>query len=77
MTYNVFSGTLNPTHFCMLVVDTLNTCSDINAHLCDSAEYFMKLSMKFDACNGYFVVIIKSQSCAHMHFRCFDFHKVV
>jgi len=24
------------------------------------AEHFMKLSMKFDACNGYFAVSIKS-----------------
>jgi len=37
-------------------LNTLNTCSDINIHLCDSPEHFMKLSMKFDACNGYFVV---------------------
>jgi len=37
----------------------------------------MKLSMKFDACNGYFVVNIKSWSCDHMHFWCFDFHRVV
>ena len=29
-------------------------------HLCDSPEHFVKLSMKFDACNGYFVVNIKS-----------------
>ena len=45
-------------HVCMLVVDTLNTCADINVHLRDSAEHFMKLSMKFDARNGYFVVTI-------------------
>ena len=36
-------------------------------------EHFMKLSMF----NGYFVVNIKSWSCVHVHFRCFDFHKVV
>ena len=42
-------------HVCMLVVDTLNACSDVNVHLCDSPEHFMKLSMQFDACNGYFV----------------------
>jgi len=47
-------------HVCVLVVDTLNTCSDLNVHLCDSPEHFMKLSMKFDACNGCFVVNIKS-----------------
>jgi len=44
----------------MLVVDTLNACSDLNVHLYDSPEHFMKLSMEFDACNGYFVVNIKS-----------------
>ena len=27
--------------------------------------------------NSYFVVDIKSWSCVHMHFRFFDFHKVV
>jgi len=27
--------------------------------------------------NSYFVVYIKSWSCVHMHFQCFDFHKVV
>jgi len=32
-------------HVCMLVVDTLNTCSDMNVHLYDSTEHFMKLSM--------------------------------
>jgi len=32
-------------HVCMLVVDTLNTYSDMNVHLCDSPEHFMKLSM--------------------------------
>jgi len=37
----------------------------------------MKLSMKCDACNGYFVVNIKSWICVLMHFRCFDFHKIV
>jgi len=26
-------------HVCMLVVDTLNTCSDMNVHLCDSPEH--------------------------------------
>jgi len=30
----------------------------------------MKLSMEFDACNGDFVVYIKSCSCVHMHFQC-------
>jgi len=29
----------------MLVVDTLNACSDLNVHLYDSPEHFMKLSM--------------------------------
>ena len=33
--------------------------NDINVHLCYSPEHFMKLSMKFDARNGYFVVSIK------------------
>jgi len=32
-------------HVCMLVVDTLNACSDMNVHLYDSPEHFMKLSM--------------------------------
>jgi len=32
-------------HVCMLVVDTLNTCCDMNVHLYDSPEHFMKLSM--------------------------------
>jgi len=47
-------------HVCMLVVDTLNTCSDMSVHLYDSPEHFMKLSMEFDASNGYFVINIKS-----------------
>ena len=38
---------------------------------------FYEMSMKFDAYNGYFVVRIKSWSCVHMHFQCFNFHKVV
>jgi len=33
--------------------------------------------MKYDACNSYFVVNIKSWSCIHVHFWSFDFHKVV
>jgi len=37
----------------------------------------MKLSMKFDERNGYFVVSINICSCVHMHFRRFDFHMVV
>jgi len=32
-------------HVCMLVVDILNTYSDMNVHLYDSPEHFMKLSM--------------------------------
>jgi len=32
-------------HVCMLMVDTLNACSDLNVHLYDSPEHFMKLSM--------------------------------
>ena len=61
---------------CVLVVDTLNTCYDTNVRLCDSPEHFMKLSMKYDACNGYLVGNIK----AEVVFTCifgFDFHKVV
>jgi len=64
-------------HVYITEVDTLNTCSDMNVHLHDSSAHFMKLSMSFDACNGYFEVSTKSWSCAHMHFRFFDFHKVV
>ena len=30
---------------CMLVVDTLNTCSDMNVHLYDSPAHFMQLPM--------------------------------
>jgi len=37
----------------------------------------MKLSMKLDASNGYFVVSIKRRSCVHMHFWCFNFHTIV
>jgi len=62
---------------CMLVVDTLNACSDMNVHLYDSPAHFMKLSMQCDACDSYFVVNIKRRICVHMHFRLFDFHKVV
>jgi len=40
--------------------DTLNTCSEMNLHLYDLPEHFMKLSMQFYARNGYFVVNIKS-----------------
>jgi len=50
----------------MLMVDTLSTCSDMNIHLYDSPEHFMKLLMSFDAWNRYFVDNIK-----------FDFHMVV
>jgi len=32
-------------HVCMLVVDTLNACSDMNVHLYDSPAHFMQLSM--------------------------------
>jgi len=32
-------------HVCMLVVETFNTCSDLNVHLYDSPEHFMKLLM--------------------------------
>jgi len=64
-------------HVCMLMVDTLNTRCDMTVHLYDSPEDFMKLSMQFHARNGYFVVNIKRWSCVHMHFRFFDFHKVV
>ena len=63
-------------HMCMLVVDILNTCSEMSVHLYDPSEHFMKLSVYY-ACNGYFVVNIKSWFCVHMHFWCFDFHKVV
>jgi len=55
---------------CMLVVNTLSACSDLNVHLYDSPEHFMKLS-------NYFAVNIKSWSCVHMHFWLFDFHRVV
>jgi len=44
---------------CMLVADTSNTCSEINYHLCGSSEHFLKLSVQFDAFNGYFVVNFK------------------
>jgi len=27
-------------HVCVLVVDTLNTCGDMNVHLCESPEHF-------------------------------------
>jgi len=40
-------------------------------------EHFMKLSMELDACNGYFLLNIKSWICVHIHFGFFDFHKVV
>ena len=32
-------------HVCMLVMDTLNACCDMNVHLYDSPEHFMKLSI--------------------------------
>jgi len=32
-------------HVCMLVMDTLNTCSAMNVHLYDSPEHFMKVPM--------------------------------
>jgi len=32
-------------HVYMLMVDTLNTCSEMNVHSYDSSEHFMKLSM--------------------------------
>ena len=41
---------------CVLVVQTLNTCSGMNVHLYDSLEHFTKLSIEFDARNGYFVL---------------------
>ena len=42
-----------------------------------SLECLIKLSMWFDAYDGYFVVNIIRWSCVHMHFRCFEFHKLV
>jgi len=45
---------------CILMADTLITCFDMSVHLYDSPEHFMKLSMEFDARNGYFAVNIKS-----------------
>ena len=62
------SGTIIWDHVCVLVVQTFNTCSDMNVHLCDASEYVIKLSMWFDPCNGYFLVNIKSWSCVHVHF---------
>jgi len=41
---------------CVLLADTSSTCSDMNYK---NKEYFFKLSMQFDAFNGYFVVDIK------------------
>jgi len=32
-------------HVCMLMMDTVNACSDLSVHLYDSPEHFMKLSM--------------------------------
>jgi len=32
-------------HVCTLVVDNLNICFDMNVHLYDSLEHFMKLLM--------------------------------
>jgi len=64
---------------CVLVANTLNTCCEMNVHLYHSSEHFMKPSMSFDACRpiGDFVVKIKSWSCVHVNFSCFNFHKVV
>jgi len=64
-------------HVCMLVVDTLNACPDLNIHLRGSPEHFMKLSLQLDACNDYFVVSIKSWTCVDMNLRFFDLHKAV
>ena len=44
---------------CMLVADTSDTYSQTNYHLCGSAEHLFKLSVQFDAFNGYFVVNFK------------------
>jgi len=46
-----------------------------HTQLYDSPEHFTKLQL--DACNDYFVVNITSLSCVHVHFRCFDFRKLV
>jgi len=32
-------------HVCVQVVDTLNTCADMNVQLCDSPEHFLRLSV--------------------------------
>jgi len=32
--------------------------------------------MEFDAFNVYYVLKMKRWTCVHMHFRCFNFHKV-
>jgi len=37
----------------------------------------MKMSVQFNAFNGYFVVNIKIWIGVHTHFRCFDIHKAV
>ena len=41
---------------CIMVADTSKTCCEISYHLCGSSEHFFKLSVQFDAFNGYFVV---------------------
>jgi len=59
----------------------MNTRSEMNVHLYDSSEQCMALPMKFDAFNDLGLTAISQLTlkaeCVHMHFWCFDFHKVV
>jgi len=64
-------------HVCVLMADTMNTCSEVNDHLYDLSEHFVKLSVSFEAFNGYFVISVKSWVCVYLHFRCFNFQTVV
>jgi len=64
-------------HVCMLVVDTLNACSDMNVHLRDSPEHLWNCQRNLMHVTAISVVNIKRWSCVQMHFRFFDFHNVV
>jgi len=44
-TLRLTSGITVHNHVCILVQDSLNTCSGMRVHLCDSPEHFMELPM--------------------------------
>jgi len=64
-------------HVCVLVMDTLKTCSEMMFIYMIHRNILRNCQCNFDACNGYFLFNIKCLNIVHVHFWCFDVHKVV